>query len=52
MIPPNWSVPADRLSKVLEKGEYPAIAVIYVYSSAEADDEIGCFEEEIQIVVN
>ena len=52
IIPPNWCLPADDLSTPLEKGEHRATAVIYVYSSADADEEIGCFEEEIQIVVD
>ncbi|MBP0963489.1 MAG: hypothetical protein J6Q99_04260 [Oscillospiraceae bacterium] len=51
IIPSGWCLPADKLETPLEKGEYAATAVIYVYSSVQADEEIGCFEEEIQIVV-
>ena len=51
LLPPNWSVQTDRLNKQLEPGEYEAVANVYVYPSAEAEEYIALFEETIHITV-
>jgi len=51
LLPPGWSVQTDKLSQQLEPGEYEAIATVYVYPSANAEEYIALFEETIHIVV-
>ncbi|MBR5559770.1 MAG: hypothetical protein IKU72_05960 [Oscillospiraceae bacterium] len=51
LLPSNWSVATDALKVPLESGEYKAKALIYAYCSAEADEYIECFEENIVITV-
>jgi len=51
LLPPNWCLQADNLDKPLEKGEHTAAAIVTVYTSADADEEIGYFEEKIKIVI-
>ena len=51
VLPPNWSVQTDKLARQLEPGEYEAVAAVYVYPSAEAEEYIALFEETIHITV-
>ena len=51
VLVPNSSLTTDELNVSMESGEYAAEALIYVYSSADADDYIDCFEENITITV-
>ena len=51
LLPPNWNVQTDKLDVQLEPGEYEAVAAVYVYESAEAEEYIALFEEPIHITV-
>ena len=51
LLPPNWNVQTDDLDVQLEPGEYEAVAAVYVYESAEAENYIALFEEPIHITV-
>ncbi len=51
LLPPACHLQTDVLDQGLDLGEYRATAYIYVYDSAEAEQEIGCFKEDIQIKV-
>lgn len=51
LLPPNWNIQVDDLDVQPQRGEYRAIASVYVYESADAEQYTALFKETIHITV-